>query len=134
MHAMSTLNRFSRAVLLGFAALLMLTGTPGCTTVQVTDDQIGEFKLGELQVLANAGFATAYDATKGAFEEHGLFLTGDDRKVVEAVLTARDRADTLVTVKLKEVAVGQTSVKIRYGLTGDAARSQALYRDIAERL
>ena len=126
-----------RIALLG-SALLALGFFSGCSsvhsTVQVTEDTIGDYTLGELQVMVDARFAETYEATKAAFEKQGLFLTGDKRKVVEAVLTARDRADTLVTVKIKEVAVGQTSVKIRYGLTGDAARSQALFRDIAARL
>ena len=126
-----------RASLLG-SALAGLTVFSACSsvhsTVQVTDDTIGEFTLGELQVMVDGTFADAYAAAKAALEEQGLFLTGDERKVVEAVLTARDRADTQITVKLKEVAVGQTSVKIRYGLTGDAARSQALFRTIARHL
>lgn len=117
-----------------FASVFALAIFSGCTTVQVSEDTIGEFRFGELQVMVDANFAEAYDATKAAFNKQGLFLTGDDRKVVEAVLTARDRSDAHVTVKIKEVAVGQTSVKIRYGHTGDAARSQALFRDIAERL
>jgi hypothetical protein len=124
---------YRRAVLLA-ALALALVSLPACQTVQVTDNTIGEYRLGELITTVNARFGDAYDATKRAFDDHGLFLTGDDRKVVEAVLTARDRADTLVTVKIKEVAVGKTSVKIRYGLSGDAARSQNLFRDLEKRL
>lgn len=131
---MLPITRSVRLTLLFGSALLALGLFSACSTVQVTEDKIGEFTLGELQVIADARFAEAYEATKDAFRDQGLFLTGDERKVVEAVLTARDRADTLVTVKIKEVAVGRTSVKIRYGLTGDAARSQALYRDIAKHL
>lgn len=126
--------RYIRCVLLLGSTLLALGLLPACSTVQVTEDKIGEYNLGELQVIVNGTFAEAYDATKAAFNNQGLFLTGDERKVIEAVLTARDRVDTQITVKLKEVAVGQTSVKIRYGLTGDAARSQALFREIAKRL
>lgn len=123
----------SRFLLLAGLSFALALST-ACSTIQVTEDTVGEFKLGELQTVVNANFGATYDATKRAFEEHGLFLTGEARKVIEAELNARDRSDTLITVKLKEVAVGQTSVRIRYGLTGDAARSQMLFRDIARQL
>lgn len=122
-----------RAIIFG-AALAAFAVLPACTTVQVTDDTIGEFRINELQTVVEGRFADAYEATLAAIEDQGLFLTGDRKKVVEAVVTARDRADTEVTIKLKEIAEGRTSVKIRYGLTGDAARSQILYRAIEERL
>jgi hypothetical protein len=114
--------------------LVVLLVLPACTTVQVTENTIGEFKFRRLETVVNANFADTYNATKRAFEEHGLFVTGDDRKIIEADLSARDRSDTLVNVKLKEVAVGQTSVRIRYGITGDAARSQQLFRSIQQQL
>lgn len=118
-------------ILAGFAALFTL---PGCTTVQVTEDTIAQFRFGELQAVVPANFQETADATLRSLEDQGLFLTGDDRKVIEAVISARDRTDTGVTIKIKEIAVDRTSVKIRYGLSGDAARSQLLYRAIEERL
>jgi hypothetical protein len=63
-----------------------------------------------------------------------LFQTQDDRKVIEAELRGRDSVDTLVIVKIKEVAKDRTSVKIRYGITGDLPSSQKLYDAIQKHL
>lgn len=105
----------------------VLVGAAGCTHVQVSSDRLGEYKLGELQVFADRDFARVYDAAKAGMKDMKLFQTQDDRKVVEAELRGRDAADTLVIVKIKEVAKDRTSVKIRYGITGDLPSSQKLY-------
>lgn len=122
---------FSRLWLLGLS-LGLLAVLPACTTVEVAPDTIGNVKLGELQVYAERDFETVYSAAKRGIVDYKLFLTGDEKKVIEAELNARDAADTLVTVKVKEVAKGRTSVKIRFGLTGDVAQAQRLYREIAK--
>ncbi len=128
MHAFPS-RRWS-LLLLPVICLAALSGGTGCSTVQLTPDTLGEFRFGELRTTVDANFATAYQASKTALEEKGLFLTQDDRKTIEAELKARDRGDTLVVVKVKEVAPGQSTIKIRYGVSGDAARSQALFREI----
>lgn len=130
---MKHFSRFSCWLVVLASVALLTGGVTGCRTVEVAEGTIGEFRLGELQTMNETNFQTAYEAAKDAIARQGLFLTGDDRKVVEAVLTARDRADAQVTVKIKEVSPNQTSVRIRYGLTGDEARSQILYREIAKR-
>ena len=110
-------------------SLLLLTA-PGCTQVQVAPNTVGEFKLGELQVWSDRDFATVYAAAKLGMKDLKLFQTQDDRKIVEADLHARDQTDALVVVKIKEVAKGRTSVKIRYGLQGNLALAQRLYAAI----
>ncbi|HEY0943966.1 MAG TPA: DUF3568 family protein [Opitutaceae bacterium] len=121
----------SRLWLLGLS-MGLLAVLPACTTVEVAPDTIGNVKLGELQVFADRDFETAYAAAKRGIADYKLFLTGDEKKVIEAELNARDGADSLVTVKIKEVAKGRTSVKIRYGIPGDIAQAQRLYREIAK--
>lgn len=121
----------------GFRLLLtaLIAGAiTGCTTVQVAPSTLGEYKLGELQVWSEKDFDTVYRAAKSGFKDAGLFQTQDDRKVVEADLHARDSADTLVIVKINEVAKGRTSVKIRYGIQGNLALAQRLYSAIEKRL
>lgn len=113
---------------LALAAALALTG---CTQVQVAPDVRGEFTpgLGELQVFADRDFTTVHAAAKQGMKDIGLFETQDTRKVIEAEIKGRDAADTLVTVKIKEVGNNRTSVKIRYGLVGgDLASAQRLYQ------
>jgi hypothetical protein len=124
--------RLSLLTVAGAAALGSFTG---CTQVQVAPDVRGEYKLGELQVFVDRDFARAHAATKAALKDVALFETRDDVKVVEAELNARDSTDTLVVVKLKEVAKNRTSVKIRYGvLQPDLADAQKLFAAIEKRL
>lgn len=106
----------------------------GCTQVLVSPDQRGEYKLGELQVYVDRDFATAYTAAKNGMKDMGLFAVRDDRLVVEAELNGRDATDTLVVVKIKEIAKNRTSIKIRYGLKGSLAPAQQVFSAIEKRL
>lgn len=115
-------------------ALALFGAAAGCTQVMVSPDTRGEYKLGELQVFADRDFAATYAAAKDAMKDKGLFLVKDDRLVVEAELNGRDATDTLVIVKIKELAKNRTSIKIRYGLKGDLASAQSVYAAIAKRL
>ncbi len=108
-------------------------GVAGCTQVLVGPETRGEFKFGELQVFADVSFDRGYEAARLGMRDAGLFQTGDERKVVEAELNARDAGDTRVTVKIKEVGQNRTSIKIRYGLSGDLVSSQKLYEWIRRR-
>ncbi len=121
------------AGLLAFSLLLGVSFT-GCTTVQVTDDAAGHYRFGELESFAGRDYAGVHAAVINAFKDQGLFLTKDEAKAEEAELTARDGTDTSITVKLKADSPGRTSVKIRYGHTGDLAQSQKLYAAIEKRL
>jgi hypothetical protein len=112
----------------------VVIGSAGCSSVMVTQDTEGEFRLGELQVFVDHDFDDAYAASKAGLKDFGLFKTGDEKQVVEAELNARDGADTAVTIKIKQVAKNRTSIKIRYGVTGDLAQSQKLFRDIKSHL
>lgn len=108
---------------------------PGCTQVQVAPDTRAEYKLGELQVFSDRGFAAVHDAAVRGMKDLKLFQTQDDRKVVEAELRGRDSTDTLVIVKIKEVAQNRTSIKIRYGvLKPDLPSAQKLYDAIKKYL
>ncbi|WP_438481084.1 DUF3568 family protein [Oleiharenicola lentus] len=124
----------ARAVLIA-AAVIGFAALPACRTVVVDNNAntLGEVKLGELQVFANHDFETVYKAAKAGIADRKLFLTQDDKKYVEAELKARDSVDTLIVVKIKEVAKDRTSVKVRYGVTGDVPNAQALYNEIAKR-
>ncbi|HEX7632165.1 MAG TPA: DUF3568 family protein [Lacunisphaera sp.] len=128
-HGNSARIAFAIALLAGLAAL------PACRTV-VVDPQsntFGEARFGELQVVANHDFETVYKAVKAGLADRKLFVVQDDKQYAEADLHARDSVDTLITVKIKEVAKDRTSVKVRYGLSSDPANAQALYNDIARR-
>lgn len=118
-----------KRLLLAFALL----GAAGCTQVLVSPDTRGQYRLGELQVFVDRDFAAVYTAAKEGMRDRGLFLVRDSRLVVEAELNGRDATDTLVVVKIKELAKNRTSIKIRYGVTGDLASAQAVYAAIEKR-
>lgn len=115
-------------------ALLGLGLFAGCTTVQLSDNGAvtGEYKLGQLVTQSHAGLNNVYAATKTAFRQMGFLLVHDERASDTAVLRARDSQDNLIEVKLKELGPDYTSVKIRYGITGNLGMSQTLYRAIAK--
>lgn len=127
------MNLTSLAILTPGLVLATLALSTGCTQVQVAPDVRGEYRLGELQVFADRDFKTVYAAAKQGLADQKLFLTQDDRLVIEADLRARDATDTLVIIKIKEVGPKRTSVKIRYGLRGDLASAQRLYDAIQRR-
>ena len=109
--------------------------TSGCTQVQVAPDVRGEYEFGALQVYVDADFMRVYEAAKKGMKDFGLFQTGDDRKVIEAELNARDSVDTKVTVKLKELGRDRVSVKIRYGLVRpDLPSAQKLFTAIQKHI
>ncbi len=128
-------SRLHRLLLLLALGTIGLVGTSACTQVQVAPDVRGEYKFGELQVFVDRDFASAHAAAKQALKDLTLFETRDDVKVVEAELNGRDSTDTLVIVKIKEVAKNRTSVKIRYGvLKPDLASAQKLFAALEKRL
>jgi hypothetical protein len=116
------------ALLTAFAVLL-----GGCTSVQVSPNTVGSYELGELKVIAEGNIDRVYLAAKAAIEEDRLFLTGDTWRGISATLTARDELDTRVTVRLKQIEPGRTSVGIRYGLSGDLQAAQTLYSRMERR-
>ena len=134
MRAMRKHRYLSKALLLSlFSGLLGLLSA--CTTaVQVTPSTAGTYELGTLQVIAEANVDKVYIASKAGIKEDNLFLTGDDWRGTTAPLKARDEVDTSVTVKLKQIEPGRTSVRIRYGLTGDLHQAQNLYSRISKKL
>ena len=123
----------SRACL---AALILVGGAvlAGCTQVLVSPETRGEYKLGELQVFVDRDFAVAHAAAKNGLRDAGLFEVRDDRLAIEAELNGRDSTDTLVVIKVKEIAKNRTSIKIRYGLKGDLASAQRVFSAIEKRL
>src|SRR5260221_151018 len=116
-----------RSLLAVILAGVVFGGVAGWTHVQVAPGVQGEYKFGELQVFADRDFAHVYEAANAGMKDVKLFQAEDDRKVIAAELRGRDSSDTLVIVKIKEVAKDRTSIKIRYGLKPDLPSAQKLY-------
>lgn len=133
MNSRNLVQRLRWLSVITFGAGLLGAGA-GCTQVQVSPQTRGEYKLGELQVFVDRDFARVHEAAKNGMKDAGLFEVRDDRLVIEAELNGRDSTDTLVIVKIKEIAKNRTSVKIRYGIKGDLASAQKLFAAIEKRL
>lgn len=130
---MNHVLRAPRSLVILLVLLAGSIGFSGCTSVEVAPGILGEYKIGELQVIVEQDFATVYNATKAAAKDVSLFQTQDDKKVIEADLHFRDATDSLVIVKIKEVGTRRTSIKIRYSLQGNLAQSQRVYQAIRKR-
>jgi hypothetical protein len=133
-HGMTKSPYRSRGFLLVSLLAAVLAASSACTSVQVNPNTVGAYEMGELRVMANANIDRVYLAAKAAIPADGLFLTGDRWGGTTATLTARDEIDTRVTIKIKQMAPNETSVRIRYGLTGDLHQAQTLYTRIENRL
>lgn len=131
---MGNLKIRSRKLVLVSLLATILGALSACTTVQVNPDTVGSYEMGELRVIAESNVDRVYLAAKTGIQEDDLFLTGDNWGGTTATLTARDEVDTRVTVKLKQIEPGRTSVRIRYGLTGDLHQAQTLYTRIESKL
>jgi hypothetical protein len=128
---MKTPSVVSTALLAGSLLALGASFTfTGCTSVQISDDASGHYRLGELESFADHDFASTHAAVIMAFKDQGFLQTKDEVKVTEAEVTGRDATDAFVEVKIKAESPTRTSVKIRYGHTGDLAQSQKLYHAI----
>ena len=114
--------------------LVLGAGVTGCTQVQVAPNTLGEYRLGELQVVVDRGFATTYEAAKKGLKESNIFQTGDERKVTEGELKGRDAADAQVVIKVKEIGPNRSDLRIRYGIPGNLALAQKVYQSIQKQL
>ena len=101
-HMKTFLNQTVRPAVgsLALAAAVALTGC--ASTVKVTDNSNGSYRLGELRVYTDRDFTKVHDAVPKAFKDLNLFQTKDEKEVVEAELTARDQTDTRIVVSLKD--------------------------------
>ncbi len=114
--------------------LILVGGLSGCTQVQVAPNTLGEYRMGELQVVADRGFAATYEAAKKGMKDSNIFQTGDEQKVTEGELKGRDSADAQVTIKVKEIGPNRSDVRIRYGIPGNLALAQKVYQSIQKQL
>lgn len=120
---------------LSLLGLLVLgAAMSGCTQVQVAPNTLGEYRMGELQVVVDRGFAATYEAAKKGMKESNIFQTGDEQKVTEGELKGRDSADAQVTIKVKEIGPNRSDVRIRYGIPGNLALAQKVYQSLQKQL
>jgi hypothetical protein len=123
----------SPKLLMACIALVALGSFSGCTSVQLSDDGsvVGEYKLGYLYAKPGQSFERVHTAVTKAFKDLGYLQVGDKSAPGEIELSARDSHDTRITVELKDFTT-YTSVKIRYGVSGNLAQEQQVYHAIVQ--
>ena len=103
-----------------------------CTTPVAIDPVSGQEQSAKYQ----AGFFYApIDAAPGAIfrtairvlDENGYYRTGELHKETAITIYARKVGDEKITVRIKQLADGQSQMCIRVGRLGNLAESQTIY-------
>ena len=109
----------------------------GCKSSVVTPDGTEvSYRKGEgvLRAVLGGSMPEVVNATNATLED--LELVGVDRTVdkLKGKITARMAVGTKVTINLKSMDSGSTSIKIKVGKLGDRSISMQIFRNIEKRL
>ena len=109
----------------------------GCKSSVVTPDGTEvSYRKGEgvLRAVLGGPMPEVVNATNATLED--LELVGVDRTVdkLKGKITARMAVGTKVTINLKSMDSGSTSIKIKVGKLGDRSISMQIFRNIEKRL
>ena len=109
----------------------------GCKSSVVTPDGTEvSYRKGEgvLRAVLGGSMPEVVNATNATLED--LELVGIDRTVdkLKGKITARMAVGTKVTINLKSMDSGSTSIKIKVGKLGDRSISMQIFRNIEKRI
>jgi hypothetical protein len=111
----------------------------GCTTPVAIDPMTGQQQTAKYQAGyfyapitedADAIFMTAIRA----IDDMGLLRTGEIHKKDYIKIYARMVGDKEVVVRIKQIAAGESEIRIRVGTMGDLPQSQVIYAKIRDAL
>lgn len=111
----------------------------GCTTPVAIDPMTGQQQTAKYQAGyfyapitedADAIFMTAIRA----IDDMGLLRTGEIHKKNYIKIYARMVGDKEVVVRIKQIAAGESEIRIRVGTMGDLPQSQVIYAKIRDAL
>jgi hypothetical protein len=89
---------------------------------------------GELKSTAQVSLDRAWKATQMAMDDLEFTVTGKEKDVFDAELTASGAGDKKIKVALKKISDTRTEIKIRVGAFGDKSLSQRILETIKKRL
>jgi len=89
---------------------------------------------GELKTTAQVSLDRAWKATQMAMDDLEFMVTGKEKDVFDAELTASGAVDKKIKVALKKISDTRTEIKIRVGAFGDKSLSQQILETIKKRL
>jgi hypothetical protein len=115
---------------------LIFTGctTPVAIDPQTGQEQLAEYRAGFFYAPVNAPIGKIFKTAIREMDEMGYYRTGELHKPTEITIYARKVGDEKVTVRIKQLAEGQSEIRIRVGRLGDLAESQVLYARIRDAL
>lgn len=96
--------------------------------------QQAEYRAGYFYAPLNAPIGEIFKTSIRELDEMGYFRTGELHKETYITIYARKIGDEKITVRAKQLAEGQSEVRIRVGKLGNLAESQAIYARIRDAL
>jgi hypothetical protein len=121
--------------LLAICALIVA----GCTTPVAVDpqsgeEQLAEYRAGYFYAPLDASIGQIFKTSIRELDDMGYFRTGELHKETAITIYARKVGDEKITVRAKQLAEGQSELRIRIGKLGNLAESQAIYARIRNAL
>jgi hypothetical protein len=111
----------------------------GCTTPVAVDpqsgeEQLAEYRAGYFYAPLDASIGQIFKTSIRELDDMGYFRTGELHKETAITIYARKIGDEKITVRAKQLAEGQSELRIRIGKLGNLAESQAIYARIRNAL
>ncbi len=109
----------------------------GCTTPVAIDPMTGqqqtaEYRSGYFYAPIAADANDVFLTTIRAIDGMGLLRTGELHKKNYIKIFARQVGDKEVVVRIKQIAAGESEIRIRVGHLGDLPQSQVIYAKIRD--
>ncbi len=131
-------NMKVKATILSLLALTVVLFS-GCTTPVAIDPMTGQqqtakYQAGYFYAPINADADAIFMTAIRAIDDMGLLRTGELHKKDYIKIYARMVGDKEVVVRIKQLAAGESEVRIRVGKLGDLPQSQIIYAKIRDAL
>ena len=108
-----------------------------CTTPVAIDpvsgeEQAAKYQAGFFYAPINAAPRPIFRNAIRVLDENGYYRTGELHKDTAITLYARKVGDEKITVRIKQLADGQSELRIRVGRLGNLSESQFIYAKIRD--
>jgi len=118
--------------ILGFSFLIS-TGCPALLVGGAAGLGTGAYVGGELKSTQEVSLNRAWKATQMAMDDLKFHITGKEKDVFDAKLTASGAANKKINVSLKRLSNNLTEIRIRVGIFGDEPLSRHILEKIKKR-
>ncbi|HAV14582.1 MAG TPA: hypothetical protein DCX06_13990 [Opitutae bacterium] len=124
----------AKASILSLLALITVFFS-ACTTPVAIDpvsgqEQTAKYQAGNFYAPIDAAPGKIFRTAIRVMDESGYYRTGELHEETYITIYARKVGDEKVTVRIKQLADGQSELRIRVGKLGNLAESQKIYASI----